>query len=315
MTNSTALATIDASELETMQRTAKMMMASGFFGGRGEEGIAQIAVKIMAGREMGYGPFASVRGIHVIQGTPALSANLMAAAVKGSGRYDYRIRTMTDTECAIEFFENMGGQRDSLGMSTFTIADARKAQTKNLDKFARNMLFARAMSNGVRWYCPDVFSGNAVYVPEELGADVDGETGEILQGNYKVVQPEPVKVEATPVPVFVSPETANALQHAVERKQAAAPVQMADIYPPADPADDSAWGNEAEADNPFTARPEWTSPMQAQQWAVDVGACANSHEARQSWVKVVGGKSVGPDALPGIYDAYYARQMEKLNAA
>lgn len=96
----------------------------------------------------------------------------------------------------------------------------------------------------------------------------------------------------------------------------AAPVQMADIYPPADPDNDADWGDgDGSTDKPFTARPEWTSPMQAQQWAVDVGACANSHEARQSWVKVVGGKSVGPDALPGIYDAYYARQMEKLNPA
>jgi hypothetical protein len=37
------------------------------------------------------------------------------------------------------------------------------------------MLFARAMSNGARWYCPDVFAGPA-YTPDELGADVDGET-------------------------------------------------------------------------------------------------------------------------------------------
>jgi hypothetical protein len=29
------------------------------------------------------------------------------------------------------------------------------------------MLFARAISNGVKWYCPDIFSG-PVYVPEEM---------------------------------------------------------------------------------------------------------------------------------------------------
>lgn len=29
------------------------------------------------------------------------------------------------------------------------------------------MLFARAISNGVKWYCPDVFAG-PVYVPEEM---------------------------------------------------------------------------------------------------------------------------------------------------
>ncbi|RDT44717.1 hypothetical protein DXF87_27490, partial [Enterobacter roggenkampii] len=37
-----------------------------------------------------------------------------------------------------------------------------------MDKFPKNMLFARAMSNGVKWFTPDVFSG-PVYTPEELG--------------------------------------------------------------------------------------------------------------------------------------------------
>lgn len=46
--------------------------------------------------------------------------------------------------------------------------------------YPQNMLFARAISSGVRRYCPDVFNGNLVYVPEELGAQVD-EDGEIVQ--------------------------------------------------------------------------------------------------------------------------------------
>jgi hypothetical protein len=36
------------------------------------------------------------------------------------------------------------------------------------------MLFARAMSNGARWHCPDIFGG-PIYTPEELGVEVDGE--------------------------------------------------------------------------------------------------------------------------------------------
>jgi hypothetical protein len=69
----------------------------------------------------------------------------------------------TDSVCRIAFTE--GGQ--PIGESVFTLADAKKAGTQNLDKFPRNMLFARAMSNGVRWYCPDVFD-TAVYTPDEL---------------------------------------------------------------------------------------------------------------------------------------------------
>lgn len=164
---STALATIQAVDLDTMQRTAKMLVASGYFDAKGDLNtqIAQLATKIMAGHELGYGPFASVQGIHVIQGKPQISANLMAAAVKAHPRYDYRVHKMGDTCVSIEFFEN----EQSIGLSEFTSDDAKRAGTQNLQKYPRNMLFARALSNGVRWYCPDVFYGNTVYVEGEIG--------------------------------------------------------------------------------------------------------------------------------------------------
>jgi hypothetical protein len=165
--------------LADLQSTARLLALSGYFDAKGnsETSIAQLATKILAGQEMGYGPFASVQGIHVIQGRPTLSANLMAAAVKAHPKYDYRVRKMEDTAVSIEFFE----KGESLGVSTFTADDARKAGTKNTDKFPRNMLFARAMSNGVRWYCPDVFNGNVVYTPEDF--DVDGETVRVVDAS------------------------------------------------------------------------------------------------------------------------------------
>ena len=170
-----------------LRQTAQLLAMSGYFEakGNGEQAVAQLATKILAGREMGFGPYASVNGIHIIQGKPTVSANLMAAAVKASGRYDYRVRQMDDEAVAVEFFEVVGGKRESLGVSTFTKADATKAGTQNLQKFARNMMFARAMSNGVRWYCPDVFMAGGVYTPEELGATVDADTGEIIEVDGK----------------------------------------------------------------------------------------------------------------------------------
>lgn len=123
----------------------------------------QAVVKIMAGAEMGISPFQAMSGIHIIQGKPTIGAGLMASRVKASGKYNYKVTEMTDKVCTIDFLE--GGQ--SIGTSSFTIEDAKKAGTKNLDKFPRNMLFARAMSNGVRWFCPDIYEG-PVYVPEEM---------------------------------------------------------------------------------------------------------------------------------------------------
>ena len=132
--------------------------------------MAQAAVKIQAGREFGIQPFAAMSGIHIIQGKPTIGAGLMAARVKGFGKYDYKVIEHNDKVCSIEFYQlskqNMN-VKELLGTSTFTIDDAKKAGTKNLDKFPRNMLFSRAISNGVKWFTPDIYE-MPVYVPEEM---------------------------------------------------------------------------------------------------------------------------------------------------
>lgn len=157
-----------SNDIEVIQRTAKLLAASGYFDTAQDmtQAIAQIGTQIMAGAEMGMGPFTAVQSIHIIKGKPTMSANAMAAAVKAHPKYDYRLRKNDDACVTIEFFQ--GGE--SLGVSTFTAADAKRAGTGNMGKYPRNMLFARAMSNGVRWHCPDVFMGNAVYTADELGA-------------------------------------------------------------------------------------------------------------------------------------------------
>lgn len=137
---------------------------------------AQAIVKIQAGAELGIGPFQSMSGIHIISGKPTIGAGVMASMVKASGKYNYKVLEANDKLCSIEFFEG----KVSLGTSTFSIEDAKKAGTKNLDKFPRNMLFARAMSNGVKWYTPDVFAG-PVYVPEEMEAVTQDVPHEVVQ--------------------------------------------------------------------------------------------------------------------------------------
>ena len=194
---------------DDVERAAKAMAASGFF--QDTKQASQAIVKILAAREIGFGPFAGMTGINIIQGKPAFGANIMAAAVKRSGRYNYRVTEMTDKACVIEFMEFLGGKWQMMGVSSFTIEDAKKAATKNTDKFPRNMLFARAMSNGVRWYCPDVMNGSIVYTPEELGAEVD-QDGEVISEAVVVEQPavEPEASEVVPEPTKTTePEPNN----------------------------------------------------------------------------------------------------------
>ena len=152
----------------------------------------QAVVKIMAGAEMGISPFAAMSGIHIIQGKPTIGAGLMAARVKGFGKYDYRVLEHTDKVCSIEFGTKVpGSDIKSLGISTFTIEDAKKAGTKNIDRFPKNMLFARAMSNGVKWYTPDIYE-NPVYVPEEMEQVTEDATAQVVEtpSAKRVLTPE-----------------------------------------------------------------------------------------------------------------------------
>lgn len=159
---------------------------------------AQAVVKVMAGQELGFGPVASMTGIHIIQGKVALGSNLLAAAIKRSGRYNYRVTKHDNDGCAIQFFE--GGE--VVGTSEFNKTDAQAAGLLNKDnwkKFPRNMYFSRALSNGQKWYCPDVGNGAPLYTPDELGADVDGETGEVITVHSEIIEPAP-KTTASKAP-------------------------------------------------------------------------------------------------------------------
>jgi hypothetical protein len=161
---------------------------SGYFDDAKQAG--QAMVKILYGRELGIAPVTAMMGIHIIQGKPSASAGLLAGRIRASQRYDYRVKQLTNEACTIEFLD----RGKVAGESTFTIEDAKTAGVytgKNAHtwkSYARNMLFARALSNGARWYCPDVFGGS-VYTPEEMGAEVDGE-GNVAEATYAVVDPE-----------------------------------------------------------------------------------------------------------------------------
>lgn len=157
----TQLSVVQQLPISELMNLAKAFAESGMFADT--KSAAQAIVKIQAGQEIGIPPFAAMTGIHIIQGKPTIGAGLIASRLKGSGKYDYRVIEASEKVCSIDFYQG----NTKIGNSTFTIEDARKALTKNIDKFPKNMLFARAISNGVKWYCPDIFSG-PVYVPEEM---------------------------------------------------------------------------------------------------------------------------------------------------
>lgn len=179
-----------------LSELGQVMVKSGFFSDASD--AAKAIVKILAGRELGFGPIASMTGVNIIKGRVSLSANLIAASVLRSGRYKYRVVTPLEkrnVECEIAFYEG----KEEIGRSRFTMEDAKRAGLdggENYRRYPSNLLFARAISNGAKWYCPDIFGG-PVYTPDELGAVVDGETGEVIDVPPKPEPPAPARVPRT----------------------------------------------------------------------------------------------------------------------
>jgi hypothetical protein len=177
-TQSTALATpgaaplsLQVSSVDDLARLAKVFAASGLFGrsGNQETQVAECAIRLMAGMEAGFSPFASATGIHIINGRPAFSANLLAQAVRRHPAYDYRVMEKTSTVCRIRFLAN----GEALGEEVFTIEMAERAQLlKNptWKAYPEAMLFSRALTAGMRTHCPDALGGHTAYTSEELGA-------------------------------------------------------------------------------------------------------------------------------------------------
>lgn len=174
-----ALATIPTvDQMTVVKGLAKYFVDSGLFKDTGD--VAKAMVKIMLGQTLGIGPVESMMGVNIIQGRIALSANLMAAKVKASGKYNYRVTTSTNEVCEIEFYE----AGESVGKASFTITEAKAAGLSDKAvwrQYPSDMLFARALSRGARRYCPDAFGAAAVYTPEELGAEVDPESGQVVK--------------------------------------------------------------------------------------------------------------------------------------
>lgn len=184
-------------QLDELRGLGEIFVKSGFFSDSRD--ASQAIVKILAGRELGIGPIASMQNVYIVNGRPSFSASVIAARIKSSGKYDYRVTEHDATKCTVEFYQGTNGNKERIGVSTFTIDDARKAGTRNLDKYARNMLFARALTNGARWYCPDVFSG-VIYTPDELGADVvTDENGEVVKVIEQQKQAEITKLTSAPI--------------------------------------------------------------------------------------------------------------------
>ena len=148
-------------------------------------------IKILAGRELGLSPMQSLNSFYFVNGKLGITANTIAALIKNSKKYDYRIKIHTEQECVIEFISIDDAV---IGESAFSIKDAARAgivNGVNWKNYPKNMLFCRALMNGARWHCADVMSSFNVSIeelydvtPEKTIKTVEiAENGEVTNGS------------------------------------------------------------------------------------------------------------------------------------
>lgn len=169
-------AIIKVTNTSELNQMATLMTQSGLF--KDSQSVAQAAVKILAGDALGLDAFTSMSNLNVISGKVTMSAGLQARFLAASPKYDYTVLEMSDTVCSIKVERRRDNEWILAGVSTFTIEDAVRAKLATKDvwkQYPKNMLFARAMSNAIRMYAPDVFAIGSVYDPDELDNVLDAD--------------------------------------------------------------------------------------------------------------------------------------------
>ena len=193
---------------------------------------AEVLLRMLAGAECGFGVFASLEGVHFIDGNAVIGAHLRAASIKRSARYDYEVIQRDDVACEVAFIERRDGQRVTLGRIRHTLE---AAQTKKWhltqagkvkppwEKTPANMLFARVLTDGFKTHCPDLSGGVVTYDPDEFDGELAApaqrtlpaapalpamaiplpDAGEIVDAEYTVAEP----VGEDPLPAAPPPIT------------------------------------------------------------------------------------------------------------
>lgn len=180
---------------------AQVFKASGMFPDIQSEAAA--CAKIIIGRGLGLTDYDAMTGLHIIKGKAVLASNLMAAAIKRAGKYDYRAEC-TDGECTIDFYgRTMDGKMEKIGTTTYTMEDAKRARLTggdNWQKYPRAMLFARCISTGYKQHCPDALGSAPVYVEAhgemEIADDAQGPSQHVQTIRAVIEEPKGKKLSA-----------------------------------------------------------------------------------------------------------------------
>jgi 5'-3' exonuclease len=144
---------------------AKIMFESRLFSAYGTP--QAVLSTLIAGRELGLQAMASLRAIHIVEGKPTLSADLIRALILRSGKAEYFRCSERTAEKATFVTKRVGEPEMAL---TYTLLEATAAglvkAKSGWEKNPADMLVARAGSKLARLVYPDVVHG--IYTKEEI---------------------------------------------------------------------------------------------------------------------------------------------------
>ena len=134
---------------------------------KGNNAMAKIVAIIATGAELGMPPMWSLKNIVFIGDKHSILSGGVGHLVEESGYMMFHVVEKTSKRCELRW------TRDGVTVGT-SFFDMAKAKAAKLDKknvwvsYPESMLYARAMTDGARTFCPAIFGG-AVHTPEELG--------------------------------------------------------------------------------------------------------------------------------------------------
>lgn len=169
---------------------AKLLVSSGLMPRGVQRPEAAFAI-IAAGRELGLTAMQSLRSIHIIEGKPTLSADLVAALCKSRPDVCKYFRLVESTD-KVARYETLRVGEPSVTAMSFTWEDAQRAGVTGKDnwkKYPAAMLRARCITALARAVYPDLAMG--VYDPDEVAADTGPVTAERVAQVYEAVAVPP----------------------------------------------------------------------------------------------------------------------------
>lgn len=196
---------MSAEEINDLAVYADVLGKSGYFPIQQQaQGIALFLV----GKALGLGPIESLQNLHVIEGRPVLAASAYASFIRKHPAYDYEVVEQSREACAIRFHGLVRGEWRVLGDYRITLKEAqdsglamgRSGMKKNWSTHPDAMLFARAVSQGCRIHCPDVFSFSVYTEADSLGDAIEAEVV-----SARTVEPQAF-VHEQPAPTAAEPE-------------------------------------------------------------------------------------------------------------